>query len=149
VKFGAGRILDGINIENFGFSAPIGFGNGQIRALKHSEGAPSSCNKVYGEAERCENIVTFGEEAHPLVSNIHRSNLNSSSLGHGSGEFNSGDVGKDSASLSSLARNLDSGVRHASDSDPTLRATATFDFVDGVLGLDVMFAFSGVTRNFD
>jgi hypothetical protein len=95
VKFGAGRILDGINIENFGFSAPIGFGNGQVRALKHSVGAPSSCNKAYGEAGRCENIATFGEEAHPLVSNVHRSNLYPSSLRQGSGESNSGDVGND------------------------------------------------------
>lgn len=47
-------------MENFGFSAPIGFGNGQVRALKHSAGAPSSCNKVYGEAKGGQILMYLG-----------------------------------------------------------------------------------------
>ena len=61
LKFGAGSILDGIKIESFGFSAPIGFGKGQVRALKHSEGAPSSCSKAYGDAESRQAPVRVGK----------------------------------------------------------------------------------------
>lgn len=62
-------------MEYFGFAAPIGFGNGHVRTLRHNEGAPSSCNKAYGVAKRGQILLHCGEEIHRLVSNIHRSNL--------------------------------------------------------------------------
>ena len=52
LKFRTGRILEGMNIENFGFASPIGFGKGQVRELRSNSGAPSSCNNAYGEADR-------------------------------------------------------------------------------------------------
>ncbi len=43
------RTLEGMNIERFGFSAPMDFGKGQVRALRSNSGDPSSCNSAYGE----------------------------------------------------------------------------------------------------
>ena len=42
VKLGAGINREGIKMECFGIAAPIALGNGHVRALRHSMGAPSS-----------------------------------------------------------------------------------------------------------